>query len=411
MTPELARAVRYIPDGSCTLSKRPAAWPSRGPRFASYGDGPYVVADNGLRYLDWLCALGALTVGHNHPLVIDALVKQVYTGTLFSLPSRLEAEVAERLCGLIPCAEQVKFLKTGSEACAAAVRVARLATGRELILTTETSYHGWHDGMIVAKPRHPGVPEGLSAFIGTFRYNDFESLKAWSSKGRSVAAIILEPVQGEIPRDDFLHAVIAWAHHYGALVIFDEMLCGGRLALAGAQQFYHLVPDLAVFGKAFGGGLPLAFVCGKRELMQHAWPVSGTFSGDALALAACDAMLDIYRDEDVINRLWMNGGRLLLALAKAAIPLVIHGQPPRFWVDVLPPLNRRLVMSIVVQQCATAGVLVHPAVFFANAAMTEEEVALSCDAILGAFDYVADGIAKGDLESRLIGEMYEDSVR
>ncbi len=409
----------FVPTGSSTLSKRMAAFPSGVWGRASHGRGPYIVTSDGRTMLDHMCALGALTVGHAHPKIVDAVAKQMSRGSLFSLPADIEERVAERLCGIIPCAEQTKFTMTGSEACSAAVRIARMATGRSKILTTPTSYHGWHDQMIAVKPRHPGVPEAFTYLIDTFNYNDVGSLAtaldASSGNGLPVAAVILEPVQGESPAADFLNEVIVMAHARGALVIFDEMLCGGRLTVGGAQQLYDVTPDLATFGKAFGGGLPFAFVAGRKDLMQHAWPCSGTFSGSALSLAACDAMLDLYRDEDVIGRLWKNGQRLQAALLDQAqaehLTIIMQGHSPRFWWDYAPGVDKRLAQSVFVQKCAKLGQLVHPAVVFANAAMTDEQVSQAIGAFRVAMVAVAQGIKNGNLREFLEGEPYEDSVR
>lgn len=405
-----------IPDESCTLSKRRRAFPDGVWGRVRRGAGGWLELEDGRVYWDWLCALGALTVGHAHPHVVEAVTKQMAAGAIFSLPSVLEEQVAERLCDVIPCAEQVKFVKTGSEACSAAVRIARLATGRDLIATTSSSYHGWHDAMIAAKDRHPGVPLAFEETIGTFSYNDMDSLRN-GFDATDVAAVILEPVQGDEPRDEFLQHVIEWAHEGGAVVIFDEMLSGGRLAVGGAQEHYSVTPDLATFGKAFGGGLPLAFVCGKADLMKHAWPVSGTFSGDALALAACNAMLDLYRDEKVVEKLWINGAgpfAMFVKLAYESGVMTVKGHPPRWWLEFAPSVDRRLFMSVFAQQCADEGVLVHPAVFFASAALSPSAVNFSMDVMKEAWTYALDGLSCGDpdgLKARLSGQQYEDSVR
>lgn len=412
-------AERVIPDGSCTLSKRPKAFPSSGcPEYAAVGQGPYVIATDGRAYLDMVCALGALTIGHAHPKVVEAVEVQLRAGSIFSLPSIMEGHVAERLCEVIPCAEQVKFVKTGSEACSAAVRIARMATGRDLVLTTDTSYHGWHDQFIAAKPRHPGVPSEYTVNIGTFKFNDLDSLNQWNMKGAQVAAVIFEPVQGEEPQHGFLEAVVTWAHKRGAVVIFDEMLAGGRLALGGAQEYYGVVPDLACFGKALGGGLPLAFVCGSSALMQHAWPVSGTFSGDTLALAACNAMLDLYASEGIVSRLWTMGGILQSAFGvtplepkRQLVDLTVHGHPPRFWLTLPEGVDRRVAMSVFVQKCAARGVLVHQAVVFASAALSAGQAQAAADIMADAMEDVSQGVLYGDLQRRLVGQPYEDSVR
>lgn len=409
-----------IPERSFTLSKRPAAFPSGVWSEAVRGQGPYLYTRSGQKYLDWMCALGALTVGHAHIAVVSAVCRQMRQGAIFSLPSDLEERLAKRLCQVIPCAEQVRVVKTGSEACSAAVRIARLKTGRDVFVTDSTSYHGWHDGMIAAKARHPGVPAAVAEAVRVFQHDDLESLKhvLYRAPGNMPAAVMLEPIQGTEPAGGhtaYLTRVKEIAHEAGALVIFDEMLSGGRLRLGGAQAMTGVVPDLATFGKALGGGLPLAFVCGRRDLMAHAWPVSGTFSGDTLALAACDAMLNLYRDENVIVRLWEAGRSLMSALEETAaalsLPFRLQGQPPRFWWDYGPGIDRRLAQSVFVQQCARQGVLVHPAVVFASAAMDGAALSESVGAMCNALKVVAFAVKNGTLADAVVGHPYEDSVR
>lgn len=415
-------ALEHIPQGSFTLSKRPKAFPSGVWRQTYRGDGPWLIDTANQKRLDWMCALGALTVGHNHPHVVEAVTKQVRDGAIFSLPHRLEASVAERLGEVIPCAEQVRVVKTGSEACSAAVRIARLATGRTLVLTTPTSYHGWHDALIVAKPNHPGVPDVHPATIAPCDFynnlrklEDFLYMRGIGEECDRVAAVMFEPVQGEPPQPKFLQTVVDMAHKHGAVVIFDEMLCGGRLRVGGAQELYGVTPDLATFGKAFGGGLPFAFVCGREELMRHAWPISGTFSGDALALAAADAMLDLYEEELIIPKLWRNGSLVMEAMMQVAarhdLACVFHGHPPRFWFEFPKSVDQRIAKSVFVQQAAKLDQLVHPNVIFASAAMTTE-VAMEGAALLAeAFDITCEAIKDDTLTGKLVGAPYEDSVR
>lgn len=405
MTAPFKRAQTYIPQGSFTLSKRPGAFPSDGmPHLAWRGDGPYVVDVANGKYLDWICALGALTVGHNHPHVVEAVIKQVRDGAIFSLPSILEGRVAERLCGVIPCAQQVKVVKTGSEACAAAVRIARAATGRNLIVKFNDHYHGWHDWSMVTAPKHPGVPDTLSTDIISLG-SDFDWVVFDLSTAKP-AAFIFEPERLLLDGVN-LAALVELCRAHDVLVIFDETLSGGRLAVGGVQEMTGIVPDLAVFGKAFGGGYPFAFVCGREDLMAHAWPVSGTFSGDAIGLAAADAMLDVYRDEGVIARLWEIGRKVQASLSATAashkLPIKIQGFAPRFWIKEIGE-DRRKAMSVFVQQCAAWHVLVHQAVFFANAAMDDKQVDDSIDAFQHALGEVAVGV-------HLRGEPYQDSVR
>lgn len=408
---------RFIPDGSCTLSKRPAAFPSGVWDEARAQVGPWVCGQE-KKYLDLVCALGALTVG-NHDLVVSAVRQQMVDGAIFSLPHRLEGHVAERLCGVIPCAEQVKFVKTGSESTSAAVRISRIATGRQRVAVLKGHYHGWHDWTGITAKKAPGIPgfmyEGVASYLNAEHLLDLRP-SVWGV----LAAVIVEPERVEAEREGFLAALVDQARANGTIVIFDEMLSGGRLRVGGAQELYGVTPDLATFGKAFGGGLPLAFVCGRRDLMQHAWPVSGTFSGDALALAACDAMLDLYtcgerfHGRTLIGHLWATG--LILksffdGQRGGRLGLEVHGLAPRFWLSFAPEVDRRLVMSIFVQQMAQRGVLCHQAVTFANGALSPLDMSEIVVAMNESWQVILHGLANQNMASLLIGEPYQDSVR
>ena len=398
---DLERALRYIINGSATLSKRPSAFPSGVGGFAVRGEGAYLITSDGRKLLDWMGSLGATPLGYSHPKILEAVTAQLRAGVIFSFPHVLEARVAEQLCAVIPCAEMIKTVKTGSEACSAAVSIARAAPGRDVILCDDIGYHGWHDAFRVLATTHPGVPDGMSAFVRPFVYGDDPAGFGWSG----VAAVILEPARMRKPPDGWLARLVDEAHAHGALVIFDEMIMGGHHALAGGQEFFGVVPDIGAFGKAFGAGLPLGFVAASRDLMKHSWVVSGTFSSDALALAACEAMLAVYRDEDVIARLWRNGGALESTLRCYGDVFDVLGYAPHLSIKFKD--NHRLAVSVFVQGCAKHGILFHPGVINASAAMSDTQVLETC----GAVDAVLDQMKGADLAAILDGEMYQDSVR
>jgi len=399
----------FTPGGSQTLSKRTAAYPSGVGGKATHGRGPYIYTEDGRKLLDWVGALGPNTLGHCHPKINEAVKAQLDKGGLFSFPSVLEERVAEQLVDVIPCAEQIRFVKTGSEACSAAVRVARLATGQPTILMADNGYHGWHDWYAEGKG-YAGVPCGRGSSVQdsvdpnveTFKYNDLDDLK--QHLHIYVAAVILEPARFDTPKEGFLQGVVDLAHQRGALVIFDEMLMGARHAMGGGSEYFGVTPDLATYGKAFGAGLPLAFVAGSRDLMRHSGPISGTFSGDALALAACEAMLNVYREEDVIARLWETGSQLMLELSGGSFA-AIRGYSPCFCVQFAE--DHRLAMSVFVQKCHKRGVLFHPGVINASAAMTIENVSVT----IGVANCVLDVMEDSDLSLLLEGECYADSIR
>lgn len=399
------RATRYIVDTSCTRSKRVEAWPSGVGGYAVRGEGAYLVTEDGRRLLDWLGSLGATPLGYGHPRIVEAVVKQVRDGAIFSFPHILEGRVAEQLAAIIPCAEQFKFFKTGSEAISAAVSIARAATGCDLILADPNSYHGWHDGFRAMADSHPGVPQRLVSLI--VRWPDSDDItdihpNLWSQ----VAAVIIEPPRYRYVARDWFARIHQTARAHGALVIHDNMVWGGRHRLAGADEYFDAQPDLSCFGKSFGAGLPLAFVCGRRELMQHGWVASGTFSSDALGLAACEAMLHVYQDEDVIAKLWLNGQTIISAIGAAAwrynVEVGVVGYAPHFTLRFAEDHQRK--MSVFCQRMAARNILVHPAVTNASAAMGPVEIAKTQAAVAESLADVAAGY-------HLEGEVYAESAR
>ena len=255
--------------------------------------------------------------------------------------------MAERLVAMVPCGRDggmVRWMKTGSEACAAAVRVARAFTGRDVILTC--GYHGYFAWYAATLEECPGVPLAYKGLVRPFAYNDLASLdtaiswaddyvswertaagsRAIARSAPGVAAIFLEPTLVESPAPGFLEGVRARATRIGAVLVFDETVTGGRWAPAGGQEFFGVVPDLAVFGKAIGGGFPISALIGQRDIMQHAVLISGTFGGDCIGLAAADATLARYQQGGVCEHMWRTGGALMdgyNALAEK------HGAPTR----------------------------------------------------------------------------------
>jgi len=285
----LARARRVVPGASQTLSKGPGMFVEGAyPVFLQRGRGCRVWDVDGNEYVDYVMGLASVTLGYSYPPIDQAVARQLERGSIFSLPAPAEVEVSERLTRIIPCAEMARFLKTGSEANSAVVRVARAATGRDVIVFC--GYSGWHDWYAVTTPRSKGIPKDFARYVVPFTYNDLSSLEAALEEHRgSVAAVLMEPVLLEAPRPGFLAGVKDMAHRHGALLIFDEIVSGFRWAAGGAQEYFGVVPDLAVFGKGMANGLPLAAVVGRRELMREFEEifVSSTFGGDTLALAAC----------------------------------------------------------------------------------------------------------------------------
>lgn len=306
------RAEAVIPLATQTFSKSAMNF-VRGaaPLFLERGDGPHVWDLDGNRYLDYVAGLLCIVLGYRDPDVDAAIRAQLDRGISFSLATTLECELAERLVGLIPCAEMVRFAKNGSDATAAAVRLARAFTGRDKVALC--GYHGWHDWSIGTTTRDLGIPAAVKGLSATFAFNDADSLATLLAREPGAyASIVLEPATTTAPAPGFLEAVRALADRHGAVLVFDEIVTGFRIALGGAQAFYGVTPDLACFGKAMGNGMPISAIVGRRDIMRVMEDVfvSGTFGGEALSLAASLATIDKLERGNGVERLKALGRRL-----------------------------------------------------------------------------------------------------
>jgi glutamate-1-semialdehyde aminotransferase len=316
----LRRAERLIPLGSQTFSKSRVQLPvGRAPMFLSRGRGGRVWDVDGNEYVDMICGLLPVVLGYGDPDVDAAVREQLDRGISFSLATELEAEVAERLVEIIPCAEMVRFGKNGSDATSGAVRLARAVTGRDRIAAG--GYHGWHDWYIGATARSRGVPKAVGELTHRFPYGDLDALrKVLKAHPGEFAAVIMEPMSSVEPPEGYLQEVAALARAEGALFILDEIITGFRYSLGGAQELFGVTPDLACFGKSMANGMPIAALVGKAEYMRLLEELffSFTFGGEALSLAASRAVIDKMRTQPVIETLWRTG-RELSAAAQGAV--------------------------------------------------------------------------------------------
>lgn len=308
----LARAERVIPLGSQTFSKSKTQYPfGVSPYFATHAQGCRLWDLDGNEYIDCVMGLAAVTLGYNDAEVTAAVRGQLEKGTIFSLPSPIEAEVAERLCAMVPCAEQVRFGKNGSDATAGAIRLARAYTGRDHVAVC--GYHGWQDWYIGSTARHKGVPRAVRDLTHSFAYNDLASLDAlFAAYPDGIAAVILEPMNTTHPAPGFLEGVRERCTRHGAVLIFDETITGFRFGNGGAQAFFGVIPDLATFGKGLANGYPLSALAGRRELMREMEEIffSFTFGGETLSLAAALATLERLQREPVLETIAARGERL-----------------------------------------------------------------------------------------------------
>jgi len=331
---ERARAV--IPGG---VSSPVRAFKAVGgsPLFVARAEGARVWDVDGRAYVDYVGSWGPMILGHAHPAVLRAIADAASRGTSYGAPCALEVELAERVVRHVPSVETVRFVSSGTEATMSALRVARGFTGRRKILKFDGCYHGHADSLLVAAgsgvatlgiPGSPGVPEGTVADTLVVPFNDVAAVECVvSAHGRDLAAVIVEPVCGNMgtvaPRPGYLEALRELTRESGAVLIFDEVMTGFRLALGGAQQVYGITPDLTCLGKILGGGLPAAAYGGRRDIMATVAPEgpvyqAGTLSGNPLAMAAGAALLDLLAKPGTYEALEASSARLEEGLRRAA---------------------------------------------------------------------------------------------
>ena len=282
------------------------------PFFTDRADGAYLWDVEGKRYIDYVGSWGPMVAGHNHPKVRAAVEHAIRAGLSFGTPCPAEVTMAETITRLVPSLEMVRMVNSGTEATMAAIRVARGHTGREKIVKFEGCYHGHGDAFLVKAgsgaltfgvPTSPGVPKALADLTLTLPYNDLDAARdLFARVGDEIAGLIIEPVAGNMncipPRAGYLQGLRELCSRHGAVLIFDEVMTGFRVALGGAQQLYGITPDLSTFGKIIGGGMPVGAYGGKREIMEKVAPSgpiyqAGTLSGNPVAMAAGLAMLEL----------------------------------------------------------------------------------------------------------------------
>jgi glutamate-1-semialdehyde 2,1-aminomutase len=317
------------------------------PFFVARAEGAHIVDEDGRAYVDFLASWGPLILGHAAPAVVEALVETARKGTSYGAPTGQEVEMAERIARAVPSMEMVRLVSSGTEAAMSAMRLARGATGRDLIIKFDGCYHGHADSLLVKAgsggatfgiPDSAGVPAALAALTLALPFNDLEAVsRAFEARGREVAAVLVEPVAGNMgvvpPAPGFLAGLRELTTRHGALLVFDEVITGFRVAYGGAQALYAIRPDLTCLGKIIGGGLPVGAYGGPRELMSRVAPLgpvyqAGTLSGNPLAVAAGLATLRALEDPTVYDRLEQLGARFARGIAEAAaaagIPVTVN---------------------------------------------------------------------------------------
>lgn len=318
---------KRIPLASQTFSKSRTQYPPKiSPLFVTKSLGCKTWDIDGNEYIDLVSSLASILLGYGNPDVNAAVTEQLSLGVTLSLPTLLEYEVAQLIGELVPSAEKVRFAKTGSDATAGAIRLARAFTKRDHVLLG--GYHGWQDWYIGSTSMHLGVPDAVKSLSHSFIMNDIDSFEGLLAQHKgNVAAVILEPISYISPSQEFLSYLRKRTLELEIVLIFDETVTGFRVAPGGAQDYLGITPDLSTFGKGIANGFPLSVLCGRAEIMNLMDQIffSGTFGGELLSLAAAKVVLTKVRDEDITKQLFSNGEKLNSAVSNVIQDLNFEG--------------------------------------------------------------------------------------
>ena len=419
-----SRAREIIPGG---VNSPVRAFGSVGgtPRFITRAEGAHIFDAEGRRYVDYVGSWGPMLLGHAHPEVIESVKAAADNGLSFGAPTELEVEMAERICALVPSMDMVRMCSSGTEATMSAIRLARGFTGRDDIVKFEGCYHGHSDSLLVKAgsgaltlgvPNSPGVPADFAKHTLTVSFNDRNAItELFKARGDSIACVIVEPIAGNMnfiePLPGYLQTLRELCTEHGAVLIFDEVMTGFRVAAGGAQERYKVTPDLTTLGKVIGGGMPVGAFGGRRDIMNEIAPVgpvyqAGTLSGNPIAMSAGIKTLELLSEPGFHDRLHERTGKLLVGMKKAAddcgVPFcTAHagGMFGFFFTDKDKVTSFEDVMACdgerfkaFFHSMLESGIYLAPSAFeagFTSAAHSDEDFSLTIDAAAHAFKSIA----------------------
>ena len=413
------KGISLLPALAQTFSKSPSSFvEGLYPVYANSANGSTITDVDGNEYIDYLMALGPIVLGYNFPAVNTAISDQLKKGIIFSLPHYTEVNAAESLKRIIPCAEMTRFTKTGSDAVTGTVRACRAITNKEVIL-----YCGsggvWDDWYSILTNRNQGIPKFNKNLVDNFNYNDIENLEFLFEKYKNnVAAVIMEPSVFDNPENDFLNKVKKITHDNDALFVFDEILTGFRMSKGGGQEYFNVIPDIATFAKGIANGMPLGAIVGKSEYMKvfDNVFVSTTFAGEALSLAACEATVKQFEQNDVCGHMWKLGSKIKdnfnLFSKELGINAKCIGFSPRLKLifNDSEGNDSLLYKSLFLQDLIENGIFMHPNTILLSYSHTVEQIDYTLEFIHKSMKNLKSAIDNDTVESNLKGNIAKSVI-
>ena len=413
------KGIRLLPALSQTFSKSPSSFvDGLYPVYADSANGSTIIDVDGNEYIDYLMGLGPIVLGYNFPAVNTAISEQLKKGIIFSLPHYTEVNASESLKRIIPCAEMTRFTKTGSDAVTGAVRACRAITNKDVIL-----YCGsggvWDDWYSILTNRNQGIPKFNKNLVENFNYNDIKSLESLFEKHKNnVAAVIMEPSVFDSPENDFLNKSKKITHDNDALFVFDEILTGFRMSTGGGQEYFDVIPDIATFAKGIANGMPLGAIVGKSEYMKIFDDVfvSTTYAGEALSLAACEATIKQFEQNDVCGHMWKLGSKIKDNFNLFAKELGIDAKCIGFPVRLKLIFNDSegkdslLYKSLFLQDLIENGIFMHPNTILLSYSHTMEQIDYTLEFIHKSLKNLKLAIENNEVEAKLKGNIAKSVI-